>query len=103
MVSVNGVAPPPPPETFGAYTKKTEEGTGVIGMIDLLLKDIEKEMTEAETTEKDSQADYEALMKDSAEKRTADAKSITEKEQAKADTEALRGNWSTGFLDYIIP
>ena len=89
MASVNGVAPPPPPETFGAYTKKTEEGTGVIGMIDLLLKDIEKEMTEAETTEKDSQADYEALMKDSAEKRTADAKSITEKEQAKADTEAL--------------
>ena len=64
MASVNGVAPPPPPETFGAYKKKTEEGTGVIGMIDLLLKDIEKEMTEAEVTEKDSQADYEALMKD---------------------------------------
>jgi len=46
-------------------------------------------MTEAADTEKDSQADYEALMKDSAEKRTADAKYITENEQAKADTEAL--------------
>merc|ERR1719254_443831 len=29
-------APPPPPETFGAYSKKKEEGTGVIGMIDIL-------------------------------------------------------------------
>jgi len=82
-------APPPPPETFGPYTKKTGENTGVIAMIDLLIKDLDKEMTEAETTEKDSQADYEALMKDSADKRTADSKSLTEKEAAKADTEAL--------------
>mmetsp|Transcript_64502 Transcript_64502/g.165969 ORF Transcript_64502/g.165969 Transcript_64502/m.165969 type:complete len:717 (+) Transcript_64502:64-2214(+) len=82
-------APPPPPETFGPYTTKSEENTGVIAMIDLLIKDLGKEMTEAETTEKDSQADYEALMKDSADKRTADSKSLTEKEAAKADTEAL--------------
>merc|ERR1712048_376920 len=57
------VAPPPPPETFGAYSKKTEENTGVIAMIDLLIKDLDKEMTEAETEEKDSQADYEEMMK----------------------------------------
>jgi hypothetical protein len=81
-------APPPPPETFGAYKKKGEEGTGVIGMIDLLVADLDKEMTEAETMEKDAQGDYEALMQDSQKKRTADSKSITEKEQAKADTEA---------------
>merc|ERR1719225_638093 len=36
----NNVAPPPPPETFGPYTKKTEESTGVIAMIDLLVKDL---------------------------------------------------------------
>merc|ERR1719281_996726 len=29
----HGVAPPPPPETFGAYTKKSQESTGVITMI----------------------------------------------------------------------
>merc|ERR1719291_772738 len=63
------VAPPPPPETFGAYSKKSEEHGGVVQMIGLLIADLDKEMTEAETTEKDSQADYEALMKDSAEKR----------------------------------
>merc|ERR1719189_1315751 len=57
-------------------------------MIDLLIKDLQKEMTEAETQEKDSQADYEQLMKDSADKRTIDSKSLTAKGSAKADEEA---------------
>ena len=35
-------------------------------MIDLLIKDLEKEMTEAETEEKDSQADYEGMTRMSA-------------------------------------
>merc|ERR1719262_1868061 len=48
----------PPPETFGPYTKKTEENAGVIAMIDLLIKDLDKEMSEAEVNEKDAQADY---------------------------------------------
>merc|ERR1719160_2292921 len=47
--------PPPPPEAPGAYKKKSEESGGVIAMIDLLVKDLDKEMTEAKTTEKDSQ------------------------------------------------
>jgi chromosome segregation ATPase len=45
-------APPPPPETFGAYSKKSEEGGGVIVMIDTLIKELDTEMTEAETEEK---------------------------------------------------
>merc|ERR1719330_723152 len=45
-------------------------------------------MTEAETQEKDSQADYEQMMRDSAAKRTTDSKSLTEKGSAKADVEA---------------
>jgi len=81
-------APAPPPETFGAYTTKSEESTGVIGMIDLLIKDLQKEMTEAETQEKDSQADYEQMMKESASKRTTDSKALNEKVSVKADTEA---------------
>merc|ERR1712157_514617 len=48
----------------------------------------DKEMTTAEAEEKDAQEDYEQLMKDSAEKRANDSKSISEKEGAKADTEA---------------
>ena len=35
-------APPPPPETFGAYSKKSEESNGVMGMIDLLVSDLDK-------------------------------------------------------------
>merc|ERR1712079_668424 len=82
------VAPPPPPETFGAYQKKSEDSMGVMAMIDLLIADLDKEMTEAETTEKDAQSDYEAAMKDAAEKRTADSKLLSEKEGIKADSEA---------------
>jgi len=84
-------APPPPPETFGAYQKKGEESNGVMAMMDLLVRDLDKEMTVAEAEEKNAQEDYEELMKDSAEKRTADSKSLSEKEAAKADSEALLG------------
>merc|ERR1711953_1214833 len=62
-------APPPPPETWDAYAKKTEGSSGVIAMIDLLIKDLDKEITEAETEEKDAQADYETMMKESSAKR----------------------------------
>jgi chromosome segregation ATPase len=82
------VAPPPPPETFGAYAKKSQESNGVIGMMDMMVADLDKEMQEVEVEEKDAQAEYETFMKDSAEKRALDAKSIEDKEGAKADAEA---------------
>merc|ERR1712032_516496 len=80
------VAPPPPPESFGAYQKKSEDSMGVMAMMDLLLADLDKERTEAETTEKDAQADYEVAMSDAAKKRTADSALLSEKEGIKADT-----------------
>merc|ERR1712125_204220 len=82
------VAPPPPPETFGAYTKKGEESTGVISMMDMMVADLDKEITEIETEEKENQAEYEQFMKDSAAKRASDAKSIEDKASAKADLES---------------
>merc|ERR1719220_559470 len=82
------VAPPPPPETWGVYASKNQENNGVIAMIDLLVTDLDKEMTEAETDEKDAQAEYEQMMKDSAAKRRADSSSLADKGSAKADTEA---------------
>merc|ERR1719238_39532 len=81
-------APPPPPETYGAYAKKGEESSGVIAMIDLLIKDLATEMTTITAEEENAQKDYAQLMADSAEKRAADSKLIEEKEGAKADTEA---------------
>jgi len=86
-------APAPPPATWGAYATKSSETNGVIAMIDLLVKDLQKELTEAETQEKDSQADYEEMMKDSAAKRTTDSDTLTQKGSAKADAEeALQGH-----------
>merc|ERR1719329_668109 len=82
------VAPPPPPETAAAFSKKSEESNGVIAMIDLMIKDLTKEMTEAKATEKNAQEDYEQAMKDAAEKRAADTKSVADKGKAKAELEA---------------
>jgi len=78
-------APPPPPQAFKAYAKKGEESNGVIAMVDLLVKDLDKTMTEAEVTEKDAQGDYETFMQDSASKRAQDSQSLTDKEGALAN------------------
>merc|ERR1712151_87395 len=80
----NKVAPPPPPEAPGAYKKKSGENSGVLAMIDLLVQDLDKEMAAAGAAEKDSQADYEQLMQDSAAKRTSDTALLTEKTSTKA-------------------
>jgi chromosome segregation ATPase len=80
----SGDAPPPPPEAVEAYSKKGEESNGIIAMMDALSADLQKEMTEAEATEKDAQGDYEQFMSDSANKRAEDSKSLTDKEGALA-------------------
>jgi peptidoglycan hydrolase CwlO-like protein len=82
------VAPPPPPETWSAYTKQGEESNGVLAMLDLMVADLDKEIAETETEEKENQKEYEQFMADSAAKRASDAKSIEDKESAKADLEA---------------
>jgi len=80
-------APPAAPEAPKAFSKKSEESTGVIAMIDGCIKDLDMEMTEAETEEKLAQEEYEEMMGDSAAKRAADSKSITAKEGEKAENE----------------
>merc|ERR1712161_162075 len=58
-------------------------------MMDLLVRDLDKEMTEAEAEEKNAQADYDNTMAESAEKRRQDSKSLTDKEAAKGDLEEM--------------
>jgi len=84
----NVADPGPAPEAPGEYKKKSEEGGGVIAMIDTIISDIDKEITENETEEKLAQEEYETLMADSAEKRALDSKTLTEKAGVKANTEA---------------
>merc|ERR1719195_2092575 len=90
-VSAHGqdvVAPPPPPETWDAYAKKGQEHAGVVEMINMLVTDLDKEMTQITTDEKDAQAEYEQFVADAAAKRASDSKSLADKEAAKADAEA---------------
>jgi chromosome segregation ATPase len=95
LVSINAHgrdAPPPPPEAVEAYSKKSEESNGIIAMMDSLTKDLDKEMTEAEVTEKDAQGDYETFMQDSATKRAEDSKTLTDKQGALANLETSLGD-----------
>merc|ERR1719343_969666 len=95
------VAPPPPPETWGAYQNKGEEHTGVITMLDMLVADLDKEIQEMTVDEKDAQAEYEKFMEDAAAKRAADSASVAEKEGAKADEEAELQKLTTEHKDTL--
>merc|ERR550537_965480 len=59
-------------------------------MIDLLGRDLEKEMTEAMTQEENSQKEYEMMMQDSAAKRAKAVKSVDLKESEKAEVEEAK-------------
>jgi len=85
----SGVAPPP--ETWDAYAKKTEQSGGVIAMIDLLVKDLDTELTEAATEEKNAQEEYDETIADAKAERVGLSKSLKDKSAAKADTMADLG------------
>merc|ERR1719305_2100700 len=75
---------PEAPETFGAYEKKSEKSGGVMALMDMITKEMESEMKDAEYDEKTAQTEYAELMADSQDSRAQDTKSITEKDTAKA-------------------
>merc|ERR1719379_1494491 len=79
------VAPPPPPETFGAYAKKGGESGGVINMMDMMIADLDKEIQEIEVDEKNAQEEYEQFIADSAKKRAEDSKAIEDKKNAQEE------------------
>jgi len=82
-------APPPPPATAEAYKAKSGESTGIIGMIDLLVKDLDKENQVSTVEEKNGSEEYEQTVKDSANKRRGDSKALTDKEAAKGDLDSF--------------
>jgi len=84
------VAPPPPPETFGAYEKASGKSSGVLALMDNIVKELEGDMKDAEHDEKVGQKDYEELMTESAEARSAKVKGVTDKEAAKAGLRAKK-------------
>jgi hypothetical protein len=115
-VNMGGTAPPTPAPGGIAGTgimafiqvhdqKKGEEANGVIAMMDLLLKDLEGQMTVAETDEKNAQEDYTKAIFDAKEKRTADSKLLAEKVSAKAEADAALEKHTedkTGFSKELL-
>jgi len=73
------------PAAVEAYKPQDPEKQGVIAMINILVTDLDKEIQQLEVQEKDSQGEYEQFIKDSADKRTADGKSMAQKEKQRAD------------------
>merc|ERR1719229_647641 len=57
-------------------------------MLDMLVADLDKEITQMDVDEKEGQKEYEAFMEDSQTKRKADAKLVADKEGTKAELEA---------------
>merc|ERR1719331_585909 len=62
-------------------------GSAITEMMNMMMSDIEKQLTEMKVNEKDAQEDYESFMADSADKRKEDSKSITDKEGSLAELE----------------
>merc|ERR1719316_2599475 len=81
------VAPPQAPETFSGEVQKNEKSAGVIGLMDMMIRDVENDMKDAEYEEKTAQDDYTKLMSESEETRAANSKGITTKKTAKAELE----------------
>merc|ERR1719389_652868 len=96
MLAEISEAPPPPPAGPSAYSKKSEESSGVIRMLDMLVQDLDKEMQVAEVDEKNAQEEYEQMMADSSAKRKESTKRISDTKGAKADAEeALQSHTDT--------
>jgi hypothetical protein len=72
---------------FSGQYQKSEKSAGVLGLMDMMVKEIETDMKDAAYEEKTSQADYAKLMEESEEGRAANSKGIITKTSSKATVE----------------
>lgn len=77
-----------PDVSFGGA--KTQKSNSVMALMDMLVKDMEKEIQEAEHDEKTANKDYQELLSDAQESKAANTKSITDKTKSKADLETAK-------------
>merc|ERR1719158_736004 len=70
------------------YEKKGEKSGGIMALMDMLVKELEASLADAQHDEKSAQGDYVELMADSEATRASDMKSITEKSAYKAELES---------------
>merc|ERR1719183_1699744 len=84
QIAVRRADPGAPPETFGEY-KKSESSSGVVAMMDDMVREVEADMAEAKRDEEEAQKDYEETMNNAATKRSDDSKLLVTKEGEKAE------------------
>jgi hypothetical protein len=70
---------------FSGGYKKSEKSAGVLGLMDMMAKELESDAKDAGYEEKTSQKDYAELMADSEASRAQDSKSIVDKTASKAE------------------
>jgi DNA repair exonuclease SbcCD ATPase subunit len=70
--------------SFAQY-KKSEKSAGVLGLMDMMVSELESDMKDASYEEKTAAKDYAALMGDSQATRAQDSKSIIDKTASKAE------------------
>merc|ERR1719191_713977 len=76
------------PETFSGEYKKSEKSAGVLGLMDMMVREIETDMKDSAYAEKTSQADYGKLMEESEATGAANSQGIVTKTASKAEVES---------------
>jgi len=76
------------PALFQVPYQKSEKSAGVIGLMDMMIGEVQTDMKDAEYEEKTAQTAYSELMSDSQASRKSDAQAVTHKEAVKADLES---------------
>jgi len=72
-------------EGFSSEYKKSEKSAGVLGLMDMMVRELETDMKDAGYEEKTAQKDYAELMTESEASRAQDSKSIVDKTASKAE------------------
>lgn len=82
----SGVAIQPASDIVWApYRKKWDENTGVIAMLDMMAKNVEKDMIGLKQEELHVQSDYDTLIKEAKSQRAVHTKSVDEQESQKVE------------------
>merc|ERR1719456_359463 len=85
QVALRAAQPGPAPEMPSGEYKKSESSSGVIAMMDDMIRDVENDIAEGKRDEEEAQKDYEEEMNDAATKRSDDSKLLVTKEGEKAE------------------
>lgn len=104
-----GEAPPPPPKTWdGDYGGAKKESNGIIGILELIKSDVEKDQAAAKTAEETAQKNHDKFVKESKESISNLETAINELNDSKGkkeveigDKKSTSGN-KKGALDTVV-